>query len=78
MKADPPAGSTEAEPAAFGRALRAARLERGLTQLELSHRIGAHVATVCRWERGHSIPEAWWMDALRDTLGLPPPGDQDR
>lgn len=53
----------------LGSRLEEARRERGITQLELSRRIGAHVSTVRRWERGVNSPEAWWRDALCEVLG---------
>jgi ribosome-binding protein aMBF1 (putative translation factor) len=59
----------QAKVVALGPVLKEARRKKGMTQLELSRHIGAHVTTVRRWERGLSSPEEWWSGALSRTFG---------
>jgi ribosome-binding protein aMBF1 (putative translation factor) len=61
--------SMQAKFESLGPLLREARQNKGLTQLELSRNIGAHVSTVRRWENGLSSPDEWWIGALIRTLG---------
>lgn len=55
----------------FPETLRQARRQRGWTQRELAGRLGVTTSTVCRWERGHTRPNASRRQALECLLGLP-------
>lgn len=50
---------TPAEARSLGRAIRAARLEKGLTQLKLAVAIGVKSPWISAWERGQSQPSAY-------------------
>lgn len=54
---------------AVGDAIRAARLERGLSQVALAAAVGASRETVVNWERGQKRPERFY-DQLNATLGV--------
>lgn len=54
----------------FGRALRAARIERGLSQEELAFRAGMSVPYLSNLERGRSSPSLVMMHDLALALDL--------
>ena len=49
--------------------IRAARLDCGLTQLQLSQRLGMDQMNISRWERGKVTPSLENFAALADVLG---------
>lgn len=55
----------------IGERLRAARLEAGLTQLQLGERIGRDHRTIHRWEYAHRIPNLEDLLVLADALNVP-------
>ncbi|MEU7183225.1 MULTISPECIES: helix-turn-helix transcriptional regulator [Streptomyces] len=52
-------------------ALRAARLERELSQADLAKVIGVTVNTVWRWEKGKGVPSSRLFGALVECLDIP-------
>jgi transcriptional regulator with XRE-family HTH domain len=56
----------------FGRALRAARDEAGLTQEELAHRAGLAVSYVSLMENGHKGPSLEVPVAIAEAVGQDP------
>lgn len=57
--------------AAFGRRLRHARKDRGLSQRDLCHGICSN-ATLSRWESGQSQPTVQQIEVLAKRLGIAP------
>lgn len=57
---------------AFGQVLKGLRLERGLTQEELSYACNRHSTYIRRLERGKSSPTLVTVDALAKALGMKP------
>ena len=57
---------------ATGQHLRACRLERGLTLKELSDASGVSVTTICRTERGQTLPRLDVYAILCAVLECPP------
>ncbi|HMQ26139.1 MAG TPA: helix-turn-helix transcriptional regulator [Acidimicrobiales bacterium] len=57
--------------AAFGRAVRALRVERGLSQEALSFACGRHRTYVSGIERATSSPTLGTMAVLAEALGVP-------
>lgn len=55
----------------IGERLRAARLEAGLTQLQLGERVGRDHRTIHRWEYAHRIPNLEDLLVLADALNVP-------
>jgi DNA-binding XRE family transcriptional regulator len=55
----------------FGHRLVRLRKDRGITQEELSFRVGVSVMTVGRWERGEYGPEFDKLEALAKAIGIP-------
>jgi transcriptional regulator with XRE-family HTH domain len=58
--------------ARFAERLRALRLEKLLTQVELAERIESTPTEVSRWEQGHRQPQLRMMRRLCDALGVEP------
>jgi transcriptional regulator with XRE-family HTH domain len=58
--------------AAFGRRLRAARTEAGLTQEQLAGRAELHATFIANIERGYSAPSLGTLIRLASALGLRP------
>jgi transcriptional regulator with XRE-family HTH domain len=52
-----------------GKAIRDARLRKGLTQVGLAEKLGASRETIVNWERGQKRPERFYKE-LSETLGL--------
>lgn len=50
--------------------LRAARTDAGLTQLELSSRLGCSRSLIAQWETGRSRPTLSQVEPLAEALGL--------
>lgn len=61
--------SSEHGDATLGEALRSRRIERGLTQQELSQMIGVRQATISSWENGHTGPRKRQLEQLEAVLG---------
>ena len=60
---------TPDEARSLGRAIRAVRLERGLSQLKLAVAVGVKSPWISAWERGQSKPTAHGPAATPSTLG---------
>lgn len=56
----------------FPRALRRARLLRGMKQSHLAEQLSVTQATVCRWERGTHVPSPAQMRAAEAFICAPP------
>jgi transcriptional regulator with XRE-family HTH domain len=54
-----------------GARLQRARRRRKLTQAALATKVGAHVITVSRWERGDRQPSMRMLQKLAKALGVP-------
>lgn len=53
--------------------LKKLRVERGLSQAELSKKAGVHSVTLCEWEKGHTDGiKVQSVLKLADALGVPP------
>lgn len=50
--------------------LRAARVNRGLTQKELAEKVDVTKKTVCSWESGKTYPKASKIQAICEALGV--------
>lgn len=59
------------DPAAFGRRLHHARVDRGLSQTGLAAGI-CSPSSVSRWEDGQSVPDHGTVEQLADRLGMNP------
>ena len=55
----------------IGERLRAARLQAGLTQLQLGERIGRDHRTIHRWEYAHRVPNLEDLLLIADALDIP-------
>jgi transcriptional regulator with XRE-family HTH domain len=55
----------------IGDRLRAARLEAGLTQLQLGERVGRDHRTIHRWEYAMRIPDLNDLLLIADAIGVP-------
>ena len=53
------------------RRLKVARVEAGLTQLQLARLIGRHEPEVSRYETGRSVPDSDIKQRIADVLGKP-------
>lgn len=49
----------------------AARVAAGLTQADLSRRLGIGTATLQRWESGQTSPSTAKLKSLAEALGVP-------
>lgn len=56
----------------LGEKVKAARLRAGLTQLELSAKLGVTPTTISKWERGVSVPLPRYLRKLAQRFGLQP------
>lgn len=56
----------------IGDALARARLERHMTQDEVSERLGVNPETISRFERGHTAPPLFRLFELATLYGVPP------
>jgi transcriptional regulator with XRE-family HTH domain len=61
----------EVPPSALGAAIRAKRLERGLSQAELAARSGKHPTYLNGIERGHRNPTWTVLSAIAAALDVP-------
>lgn len=57
---------------ALGRSIRNARINCGLTQQDLAHKVGITVRSVSGWECGKAIPHLGTLAALARALGREP------
>jgi transcriptional regulator with XRE-family HTH domain len=57
----------------FGSRLRAAREQKGLTQVELAESLGISQSAVAQWESGRSSPAPATAARLQKLLGISPP-----
>jgi transcriptional regulator with XRE-family HTH domain len=55
--------------AAWGRAIRAQRKLRGLSQEQFAAEVGVAQATVSRWESGKAMPPHRLIPTIADVLG---------
>ena len=53
-----------------GALIRAQRLRRGMTQMQLAEQIGVSDKTVSKWERGCGAPDIELLPALSAALGV--------
>lgn len=53
----------------LGQLIRAARLKKGLSQVDLADQIGVSQAAIGQWERGEFVPRGKNLNALVDVLG---------
>jgi len=56
----------------FGRRLRRCRTLSGLTQKELSARVGCDAFSLCNWERGTTVPNLQNFQRLVASLDVSP------
>lgn len=63
-------GQAEAWLTAFGRHLRGLRIERGLSQMELAHRVGLHPTYISGIERGVRNVSLVNIHVLAEGLGV--------
>ncbi|WP_275895753.1 helix-turn-helix domain-containing protein [Trinickia diaoshuihuensis] len=56
----------------IGDALARARLERRMTQEEVSEQLGVNPETISRFERGHTAPPLFRLFELATLYGVPP------
>jgi len=61
-----------ADTAAMGRAIREARLQKGMSLGQLAAAVGRSSSSVRRWERGEVPPAIGVVDQLADVLDLDP------
>lgn len=52
----------------FGLAIAWARNAKGVNQAELARAVGVSTTTICKWERGHSMPRAGALARLQEFL----------
>ena len=50
--------------------LKAARVNKGLTQKEASEKIGVSEAMLCKWEKGTNFPSVKWIPAILSTYDV--------
>lgn len=50
--------------------LKAARINKKMTQAEASSKIGVSKYTISNWERGKSFPDAQYIRKIEDTYGV--------
>lgn len=50
----------------------ARRMDLGLLQKDLAHRLGADIFTVLNWEKNRTLPSIGWMPKIIDFLGYAP------
>jgi transcriptional regulator with XRE-family HTH domain len=67
-----PGGGQQGAPGFNGRRLREARRAAGLTQLQLSQRLGVHETHVTNWERGERVPRVDRLGELARVLRVKP------
>lgn len=54
----------------IGRAIREARLRKGLTREELAVALRCSYTSIHRWELGKRVPRRVYWDKLKEILGL--------
>ena len=54
----------------IGKAIRAARIGKNMTQMELADQMGVSYQAVSNWERGNSMPDIAKLETLSQVLGL--------
>ena len=59
----------------FGKAIKAARKAKGMSQLELAMELGTSQMSVCNWEREVSRPNLKLSQVIKDVLGVDVLGD---
>lgn len=59
----------------FGKAIRTARKEKGMSQLELAMELDVSPKSVCNWEREVSRPNLVLSQVIKDVLGVDVLGD---
>ena len=55
----------------FGEQLKNRRKESGISQSELAERLGVHIQTVSKWERGIMLPDVGKFGDIAKALDLP-------
>lgn len=59
----------------FGKAIKAARKEKGMSQLDLAMELDVSPKSVCNWEREVSRPNLKLSQVIKDVLGVDVMGD---
>lgn len=57
---------------AYCSAIRTARIEKGMTQVELARAIGVKNSSISYWERGRCVPSQTHRRRLKRVLGIDP------
>ena len=55
----------------IGAKLKELRVQKGLTQEELSEKLGVSPQAVSKWERGESYPDIGLLDDIAESLSVP-------
>lgn len=59
----------------FGKAIKAARKAKGMSQLELALELGTSQMSVCNWETEKARPNVTYTKIIKDVLGVDVMGD---
>ena len=59
----------------FGKAIKAARKAKGMSQLELALELGTSQMSVCNWETEKARPNVTYTKIIKDVLGVDVLGD---
>lgn len=59
----------------FGKAIKAARKAKGMSQLELAMELGTSQMSVCNWETEKARPNVTYTKIIKDVLGVDVMGD---
>lgn len=59
----------------FGKAIKAARKVKGMSQLELALELGTSQMSVCNWETEKARPNVTYTKIIKDVLGVDVMGD---
>lgn len=59
----------------FGKAIKAARKAKGMSQLELAMELGTSQMSVCNWETEKARPNVTYTKMIKDVLGVDVMGD---
>lgn len=59
----------------FGKAIKAARKAKGMSQLDLAMELGTSQMSVCNWETEKARPNVTYTKIIKDVLGVDVMGD---
>ena len=68
----PPKKSYPNHPSVYGEFLKQARLDNGLTRLELALELDVYESTIDKWERGKTMPNSENKQKIINYLGYDP------